>query len=568
MLGLLYLAQTLASGAGERAALTALHLGIFLLWQPIWQRDQRLDRVSLLALVAFAIIFVAGASVAILGLWQMGLVGILAARSFASIRERNVHLISLAVVFVLVFFHTVPAVFVYAMPGAVRLIFDVLALGLIFTLLVLPSTGTAMVPPRQYPIDFYRGVALTLLTALAASAAALITETADRPYTEALFAVLIMLTATLLVLSWLLSPQTGFGGIANLWQKSLLNIGSPFEDWMATLSSLMETTEHPHDFLEEAIASLMTLPGISGVQIMGTRTGAGTTDPLPIQQGRMTPHRVDVTRAGAGLTIFCHRAPGPALSKHLQLLLTLLGDFLAAKEQAYQQAAESQLRAIYETGARVAHDIKNLLQSLSTLTHLAETSAGDDSRSERADALLRRQLPEMRRRLGDALRKLENHVTESPEMVDALTWLHATQSAGNEGAFVQIEGHGVPLPAALLQTCYENWRDNLRQKRLVQPALEARVICGDSKGRAVLQLIDDGAPMTARIARDVCRVPVSSEQGFGVGLYQVAKLADRFGYDFVLASNLSGRVVFELRQRSHALGQAAGADHAVNQNGR
>lgn len=574
LLGLLYLAQTEANGAGERAALTALHLGVFLLWQPIWQRDRRLDRASLGALLLFAMIFVAGASAAVLALWQLGLVGILAARSFASVRERNVHLISLGIVFVLLFMHTLPTLFGYPVPGSVRLVFDTLAMGLVATLLVLPSAGTSAGPPRQYPIDFYRGAALTLVTALAACSTALLTEMSSRPYTSALMLVLVAFVAMLLLLSWLLSPQTGFGGIANLWQKSLLNIGSPFEEWMAALSELAETSQHPDEFLASATRALMDLPGVAGVRVhRGDVTELPTLGP-GLQRGEVTRHRVALQRAGVALEVFCHRAPGPALSKHLQLLLTLLADFLAAKERAYRQAAESQLRAVYETGARMAHDIKNLLQSLSTLTHLAETSAGEGERADRAAALLRRQLPEMRRRLGEALRKLEADAQEHAETVDSLAWIRSAQSAlAIDDVPLVVEGSGCAIPLTLLRSAFENWLDNVRQKRLTDISIQAHCCCSGEGDMAMIRFSDTGAAIAPEIARDLCKVPVNSAQGFGVGLYQVTRLAEGFGYQFFLETNAAGRVAFVLRGGAgragggSGSGKPAGADHALDEDG-
>jgi hypothetical protein len=42
--------------------------------------------------------------------------------------------------------------------------------------------------------------------------------------------------------------------------------------------------------------------------------------------------------------------------------------------------------------------------------------------------------------------------------------------------------------------------------------------------------------------------PLASDNGLGIGLYNVARQADAFGYQFRLSSNVAGKVCFELSQ--------------------
>ena len=83
-------------------------------------------------------------------------------------------------------------------------------------------------------------------------------------------------------------------------------------------------------------------------------------------------------------------------------------------------AQKAHLHAIYETGARVTHDIKNLLQSLQTMTTLLETTS--DETREKSLTLLKRQLPHISQRLQLALNKLQAPEKETINNVLASVW--------------------------------------------------------------------------------------------------------------------------------------------------
>ena len=57
---------------------------------------------------------------------------------------------------------------------------------------------------------------------------------------------------------------------------------------------------------------------------------------------------------------------------------------------------------------------------------------------------------------------------------------------------------------------------------------------------------DGGGAIAPQAATGLLRGPVSSETGFGIGLYQVARHAQACGYSLALAHNAEGRVSFVL----------------------
>jgi hypothetical protein len=74
------------------------------------------------------------------------------------------------------------------------------------------------------------------------------------------------------------------------------------------------------------------------------------------------------------LTLHTRHKLSPALVWHFHLLAQLANEHYIAKLRARELQQVSYLRAIHETGARLTHDVKNLLQSLNNLCYLAQTA--------------------------------------------------------------------------------------------------------------------------------------------------------------------------------------------------
>ena len=79
-------------------ALMLAHLGLFFLWQPVWQRDQRLDIQGIVVILLLSGSMVVLLSWPLVFAWLTLLIGILAGRSFSTRQERYVYLFSLAFV--------------------------------------------------------------------------------------------------------------------------------------------------------------------------------------------------------------------------------------------------------------------------------------------------------------------------------------------------------------------------------------------------------------------------------------------------------------------------------------
>ena len=70
----------------------------------------------------------------------------------------------------------------------------------------------------------------------------------------------------LLAISWLWSPFAGFGGLGQLWTRYLMNIGTPFEQWLSRIADISTSVSDPNAFMDNAVKELGRLPWVRGVR--------------------------------------------------------------------------------------------------------------------------------------------------------------------------------------------------------------------------------------------------------------------------------------------------------------
>src|SRR6185436_4590361 len=161
------------------------------------------------------------------------------------------------------------------------------------------------------------------------------------------------------------------------------------------------------------------------------------------------------------LVIYSRYRTSPALHWHLHLLGQLLGEFYMAKQREQKLQQQSYLQAVHETGARMTHDVKNLLQSLNVLVSVARQETGRDYSPE-LQALIRRQLPLIAQRLSSTLEKLQRPQTESEQFVAADAWWENLKRQYLAQG-VEFEGKGLRPEVTLPRSLADSVADNLIQ---------------------------------------------------------------------------------------------------------
>ena len=533
-------------GALSRALMTT-HLGLFFLWQPIWQKDQRLQPRAIVLIVLLVGAMLASLSWWTVFAWLVVLIGIVAGRSFSTRQERYVYLVSLAFLITELLIGCAARLFLDeplrpAVSQPVRLVLYLMPLALYA---IPPIT----VPSREpFPVDFFRGISFALMTALLAVFSALITFRWEIDYPLALIASLIGLGMLLLFLSWLATPGVGGIGLLAVWEKSVLNIGTPFETWLGNIANLAAQRTEADDFLEAAVEELNDIPWISGVA-WETTTSSGIC-------GQRSHHCLDVETDQIRVTLHTERSFSTALLIHCRLLIQVLGHFYVAKRRENKETGEAHLRAIYETGARVTHDIKNLLQSLNTMASTLQMATTPEQ-EHRGFNLLKRRLPEIGRRLRRALEKLERPAAGSPERIGVIEWcdrLGERVAAEGIELTTEIAAPGLCLPRDCFDSVVDNLLDNALHKVAAGQATRASVrVRADAAGVAC-EVRDNGRAIPPELTRRLFNEPVESQSGHGIGLFQAARQARLAGCELALAENSDGAVTFRITCSAQADG--------------
>ena len=398
-------------------------------------------------------------------------------------------------------------------------------------------------------LDFIYGLMLSLLIMVMALGVFAVVAVAKVSYAWALVQTLLGMAALLLALSWLWNPRAGFAGLGQVTSRYLLSVGLPFEGWAQRLATLAERERDPESFVRDALSDLHELTWIRGGHWLAAR-GEGSF-------GEPAEHAVSHTFHGLTLTWQSARPLTPALALHVRLLSQLLGYFYAAKvrEQTLREQAYSQ--AIHDTGARLTHDVKNILQSLKTLLAAADTSTPEDS--ERLLALMKRQLPQLAARLSQTVDKLKQPAEMDAAHVAAHTWWAALQTRyeHDDVQFFAEVLDDTPLPQDLFDSVVDNLLTNALRKRQNQAnvAVEIRLTLHPLVS---LTVTDSGSAAPEHVARNLFLSPVASDFGLGVGLYQAARQAARSGFRLELPDNQPGRVTFRLQATdSHPQGISA-----------
>jgi signal transduction histidine kinase len=261
--------------------------------------------------------------------------------------------------------------------------------------------------------------------------------------------------------------------------------------------------------------------------------------------GQLSKNTVEFADHELQLRVYTQYNLSPVLTWHFHLLGRMLGEFYTAKLREQKQQQQSYLQAVYETGARVTHDVKNLLQSLNALCAAAEQEAGG---SDELQALMRRQLPVIAQRLQQTLDKLRAPASNVASVAQARIWWRRLQRsyAGQNLEFRDGEiGDEVLLPRELFDSAADNLIHNALGKRKLQGnfAISVSLSCGEN---VTLEVRDGGRAVAATIVRELLRGPVPSDTGLGIGLYQVARHAEASGFTLALAHNADGEVSFVL----------------------
>lgn len=542
---LLHAALVWGHGQAWGQAMALAHYGAFLLWQPFFSGRQTLSWPRALGVLGV------GAALAILNnvwagvLWTALLAGLVGgmAVGLKSTRERMGLWLAVLYLLLLLFIWLLPQGF--GLPvrdaGNTALWRD----GLLLLPLVLMLFPSPRLSNRTGVVDLLYTLLFVLVIgvlALGSFAAMHLTRT---DYAQGVMISLGTLTVSLLIITWLWQPRGEASGLRNLFSRYVLSLGLPLEEWLKELSDAAEQEPDPEVFLRLAMAGFTHLPWSTGVI---WRTGRSTG-----ALGQESRYHVAFAHEGVEATFYTDSPVNPAFALHLRLLTEIIGYFYAAKMREREMRANAYTQAVYETGSRLTHDVKNLLQSLKTLCSAAEHSRPEQAMS--LQNLMQRQLPQVAKRLEITLDKLKSpeRALDSSQIMAREWWRNLRNRYARDALefVVDDEDASTWLPQELFDSVADNLMQNALRKRTGEPGLVIRVEMV-TEPIPLLTVCDSGRAVEPIVVEKLFNSPVSTHDGLGIGLYHAAKQASSLGYRLELAKNQDGVVCFSLWQETLA----------------
>lgn len=516
---------------GARVLLLA-HLGLLLLWQPLLRAERQVTLAQTLLIGGVAATLVVALNWWLLAVWSVVLAGLVGGKVFLHQArwQRRFYLLVFAYLLALLVVVILPQIAPRnEVDPAVR---NYAAWGLPALFALMALTPAEPDPPEAAQvIDYFYSVFLMLMLAVVVLGSFAFMMLGRTGYLEALTYIVFVIAGMLLAIGLAWNPRTGYAGLNVFVSRYLFSIGLPIEQWLQTLAELSHAEARPERFLEQAAQALARLPSVQGAA-WRSATGQG-------EAGSRTAHAVRWANRELELIIYSRYRTSPALHGHLRLLGSLLGEFYLAKQRERALQHASYMQAVHETGARVTHDVKNLLQSLNVLCSVA---LAENSATPEALALVRRQLPAITQRLAATLDKLQRSAVENDTPVPAAQWW-ADLERQYEGRGVEFKADG-PLDGEIPRTLFDSVADNLLQNALAKRAAQPGVRVRASWRGGELRVSDSGSAVPAELAATLLRAPVQSEGGLGIGLYQAARQAQAAGYSLRLETNREGEVCF------------------------
>jgi hypothetical protein len=522
-----------------------LHFSLFILWQ--WDKFSSYSLRNIMLLSIVILIFVVFPNIWLITLWQLILLAVIGGQDVVKPYDRFVNLAAIIFLSLNLFtinlyqlFNINELALIYTLTPNIFLLFQY---GLLSIPLIFLFISTDNNHEHRYYIDFFHGLILVMIVTIIALGSVVLMYSSNIILPLAIFQMSLIVTVLFLVISlfWLILVKNQ--GIDYIWRRHLYNIGSPLEQWLEDIaqpSNYKNIT--PQEFLHAGFEKILTLSWIKGISwhsLYGEE-----------QLGHQNNlNKVIITVQSIEVTIYSNYRISASHYFQVKILIQLLEHFHQAKRREAAFAQQAHLQAIHETGAKLTHDIKNLLQSLHVITSVIETYP--PTQFGNTQRLLQGQMPRLTQRLKRTLDKLQKPAEFSYSHVPVNLWWGNLQARYRKSDIEFIndtaENENILIPEDLFDNVSENLLQNALMKRKREPNLYIKVGLYIEKGHLKFTVCDDGSIIPDEIAKNLLTQPVPSRDGFGIGLYQAVKQLANTGYKLEIMENQEGKVCFELK---------------------
>lgn len=522
-----------------RFSLIFVLYGLFLLWQPLWNKEANINKPSFLLPIFLLLLFSYYYQNEALIFFSLLISGLIGSRLFSYNTSRAFDLLAISILII------------EMAIGIIPITFDKIDLPLQFasyiqTIVLVPILifFFAPIPDRSQQtrsqIDLMHGVLSATLIFIVLLGGIVINILYGVDYLDGLLLTVFIVSTLALGISWFWNPGVGYTGLGVLWNRYAMTIGGPFEIWINTLTTLIEEPYiSANDFLQAACDHLIDNDWLNGIQWQ--------FDNVAIQSGRKEgiTFRHPLTK-GLVVSIYFKSDPGQALRQHTILLIRMAYQFYLSKINQEKIQAEAHFETIHHTGARLTHDIKNILQSIKASIDIVQYQP--NNQQPLPTRLLQQNLNQISQRLESTLSKLKApELSNSTQYIAINEWLDNFKSAHHLSKLAfQAD---IPLQHEIPPDLFDSVVNNLISNSLAKDEVKQVFIdVTSNKEMIAITVCDDGKNIDAEVENQLFNKPVSSGQGMGIGLYQSAIMARTFNYELELANNQAGNVCFRLIQ--------------------
>jgi nitrogen-specific signal transduction histidine kinase len=514
-------------------ALLLSHLGFFLLWQPLLGQEKNLNLFTLITVCIVIAILHTILGWWFIALWIIFLSGLTGGSALIQGFGRTAYALAAVILFIDLSLIISPNLFDLHILDAT--IIEYIHYGILLACI------SIIFWPKKHQriirIDHLHSLIISFALFAFYVTSILISFTSKQDYIQSLLITTLSLAAFLFLIALLWMPKRGFSTLAHKWEQHILNIGNPFEHWVNETARLGNNKKiKPEMFLQYSIENLLNLAWVSGVR---WRSQNDTEF-----HGTVTQHNIIFQEHDLTLELYSHIPMGSALKIHAQLLLKLMAYFYMSKEREMTLKNQAHLKAVYETGSKLTHDIKNILQSLQTLTSVISFSDNKQESHEHME----KQLPLLTQRLQNTLDKLQVK-SDTGQNFKALSewWIELeNRYHGRDIDFSRNINTDIEIDTDVLDTIMENLFENARSKRQHDSSIVISACVKSEKDEFLIEVCDSGDAVLASRANKLFEQILPSKDGYGIGLYQSAKLARQNGYEIDLAHNENGRICFNI----------------------
>ena len=521
-----------------RLALTFVLYGLFLLWQPLWSKEARVNGspVVLIAILFFLVTyFFPNESLVFAGLILSGLIG---SRLLGQTAFRSFDLLALLIITIEMAIGLVPDTFrQIQLPALFSDYMQTIVLVPVLLFYFAPNPDHQKQGRSQ--VDLMHGLLAATLLFIVLLGGIVINLLYGVDYIDGLLLTVFIVATLTIGISWFWNPGVGYSGIGVLWNRYAMTIGGPFETWINTLTTLIEERYlTPGEYLEAACEHLVENEWLNAIdwQFENFRISTGE------KTGPWLEHRLDEKLT---VTLYFKADPGTALEQHTILLIRMAYQFYLAKLNQEKMRAQEHFATIHHTGARLTHDVKNILQSIKTSLDILEM----DDENTQSQKLLQTNLRQIGTRLESTLNKLKApKLNTRVSLVDCGQWMERIRKQHNANQRIHFHAdieNNVPVPVDLFDSVVDNLINNALKK---SPTTRVDLRLLSDNEIIVLSICDDGDAIESEIESNLFLQPVSSGSGMGIGLYQASIMAQAFQYQLELSQNEPGRVCFNLFQ--------------------